>query len=106
MISNQLVGPFIRATGPATDITNWRAFKVQPFAFAFGAKVVDGSCLFDTGSLFVFAGPMNADADNVVVVLWGFPSNPDDGDTGDGQLFKPPAAGPLEAGAITWELGL
>jgi hypothetical protein len=29
-----------------------------------------GDCLFDTGSLFIFAGPQNSDADNVLMVLW------------------------------------
>jgi len=30
-----------------------------------------GDCLFDTGSLFCFAGPQNSDSDNVLMVLWG-----------------------------------
>src|SRR3977135_511320 len=72
--------------GPAMDINNWRTLQAPPWPF--GIQVRSGECLFDSGSLFIFDGPMNSDADNVVVVLWSFPSNPDDADTGDGVLNK------------------
>jgi hypothetical protein len=63
-----------------------------------------GDCLFDTGSLFIFAGPQNADADNVLMVLWGFQLHPASGDQGDGQLNVPPANGALSGGSISWQI--
>lgn len=67
-------------------------------------SVGGGDCLFDTGSLFCFAGPENSDADNVLMVFWAFPLAPNSGDSGQGQLNSPPAAGALNAGFISWEV--
>jgi hypothetical protein len=63
-----------------------------------------GDCLFDTGSLFIFAGPQNSDADNVLLVLWGFQLHPASGDQGDGQLNVPPSNGALDGGSISWQI--
>ena len=63
-----------------------------------------GDCLFDTGSLFIFAGPQNSDADNVLMVLWGFQLHPASGDQGDGQLDVPPSNGALNGGSIGWQI--
>jgi hypothetical protein len=63
-----------------------------------------GDCLFDTGSLFIFAGPQNSDADNVLMVLWGFQLHPTSGDQGDGQLNVPPSNGALDGGSISWQI--
>jgi hypothetical protein len=63
-----------------------------------------GDCLFDTGSLFIFAGPQNSDADNVLMVLWGFQLHPASGDQGDGQLNVPPSNGALDGGSISWQI--
>ncbi len=66
--------------------------------------VTSGDCLFDTGSLFCFAGAENSDADNVLMVFWAFPLNPNSGDSGQGQLNSPPATGILSGGFIAWEI--
>jgi hypothetical protein len=63
-----------------------------------------GDCLFDTGSLFIFVGPQNSDADNVLMVLWGFQLHPASGDQGDGQLNVPPSNGALDGGSISWQI--
>jgi hypothetical protein len=69
-------------------------------------SVGGGDCLFDTGSLFCFAGAQDAASDNVLMVLWGFPVKPipNSGQSGQGQLNAPPAAGMLTGGSISWTL--
>jgi hypothetical protein len=74
------------------------SIMIPPFA------VGGGDCLFDTGSLFIFAGPQNSDADNVLMVLWGFHLHPASGDQGDGQLNVPPSNGALDGGSISWQI--
>jgi hypothetical protein len=77
------------------------SFTQQPFA------VGGGDRLFDTGSLFCFAGTEDPDTqDNVVMVLWGFPTNPQEDASGNGQLNAPPSAGSLADGLITWLITL
>jgi hypothetical protein len=95
----------------AGQIDGWReqslvvrggsSFKEQPFA------VGSGDCLFDTGSLFCFVGAEDPDTqDNVVMVLWGFPANPQADISGSGQLNSPPSAGSLVDGPVTWLITL
>jgi hypothetical protein len=74
------------------------AVATQPFAIG------SGDCLFDTGSLFCFAGPQNSNADNVLMVLWGFQLHPASGNKGTGQLNSPPSAGALDGGSIGWQV--
>jgi hypothetical protein len=71
---------------------------------AAGFNVGGGDSLFDTGSLFCFDGPMSTTADNVVMVLWGFPAKPQSGDSGEGLLNAPPASGVLAGGSISWQV--
>jgi hypothetical protein len=70
-------------------------------ADAFG--IPGGDCMFDTGSLFFFNGPIADTGDNVLMVLWQFRLNPKAGDHGSGQLNAPPANGVLAGGEIDWE---
>jgi hypothetical protein len=65
-----------------------------------------GDCLFDTGSLFCFAGAQNSNSDNVLMVLWGFPDPPQGSivSSGSGQLNAPPSTGALAGGAISWTI--
>ena len=70
----------------------------QPF------DIGDGDCLFDTGSLFGFAGSQSAGSDNVLFVLWRFPLHPKSGARGDGPLNDPPSHGALTGGDISWEI--
>jgi hypothetical protein len=74
------------------------SIATSPFA------VGGGDCLFDTGSLFCFAGPQNSDSDNVLMVLWGFQLHPASGDQGEGQLNSPPSNGALTGGSISWQI--
>jgi len=67
-------------------------------------NVGGGDCLFDTGSLFCFAGAQNSDSDNVLMVFWAFPLNPNSGDSGQGRLNAPPGSGALTDGFISWEV--
>jgi hypothetical protein len=76
------------------------SFNEQPFG------VGGGDCLFDTGSLFCFAGAQAADSDNVLMVLWGFPSAPQEDISGNGRLNSPPSAGSLVDGPIAWQITL
>lgn len=77
------------------------SFNELPFA------VAGGDCLFDTGSLFCFAGAEDPDTqDNVLMVLWGFPANPQEDISGNGHLNSPPSAGSLVDGPITWLITL
>ena len=78
----------------------WGSSTFNQAPFAAGG----GDCLFDTGSLFCFAGPMSSDADNVLMVLWGFPPSVDVNTVGNGQLNSPPSAGLLVDGPIQWEI--
>ncbi len=99
-----------------SQITIKSAFQIQGWVegsvvFLGGSAVVadpfgvsGGDCLFDTGSLFCFAGAQNADADNVMMVLWQFQMHPQSGDSGSGQLNTPPAGGALSGGNISWEI--
>jgi hypothetical protein len=62
-----------------------------------------GDCLFNTGSLFCFAGAANNPGfDNVLMVLWNFPVKPQKDDSGNGYLNSPPAAGLIAGGPISW----
>jgi len=71
-------------------------------------SVREGGCLFNTGSLFCFAGPRNASGTNVLMVLWQFPASL----TGRrsiilrrvGRLLVTSAASTLAAGDITWDI--
>ncbi len=74
--------------------------QIKDSPFAAGG----GECLYDTGSLFCFAGAQAPDASNVLMVLWNFQTAPSAGDTGDGWLNAPPAAGVLANGPISWEI--
>lgn len=76
------------------------SFNELPFA------VAGGDCLFDTGSLFCFAGAEDTDSDNVLMVLWGFPANPQEDISGSGRLNSLPSAGSLVDGTITWLITL
>lgn len=76
------------------------SFNEQPFAIG------GGDCLFDTGSLFCFAGAEDTGSDNVLMVLWGFPSALQEDISGNGQLNSPPSAGSLVDGPITWQITL
>ena len=61
-----------------------------------------GDCLFDTGSLFCFAGRPNRSFDDVMMVLRNFPLKAQEDDTGVGQLNSPPTSGLLAGGPISW----
>lgn len=74
------------------------SFNELPFA------VAGGDCVFDTGSLFCFAGAEDTDSDNVLMVFWGFPTAPQAGIAGNGQLNSPPSAGSLVDGPIIWQI--
>ena len=76
------------------------SFNEQPFAIG------GGDCLFDTGSLFCFAGAEDTGSDNVLMVLWGFPSALQEDISGNGQLNSPPSAGSLVNEPITWQITL
>ena len=67
--------------------------------------ISSGDCLFNTGSLFGFVGKRSVTSDNVLFVLWKFPSHPKLGDRGIGQLNKPPSNGSLSGGDILWRIG-
>jgi hypothetical protein len=83
-----------------TSTTGFTSFNSWPFT----SGGTGGDCLFNTGSLFCFAGPVNADFDNVLMVLWNFPVKPQTDDEGDGQLNAPPADGLLADGPISWNI--
>ncbi len=74
----------------AAQITGWKEARLQPTPFGFPRG---GDALFDTASLFCFAGAKNAILSNVVMVLWGFLAIPQTGDIGTGVLNAPPATG-------------
>ena len=91
-------GQIVGWTEQSLVIRGGSFFKEMPFS------VGGGDCLFNTGSLFCFAGARNDDSDNVLMVLWGFPAAPDEDDSGDGQLNSPPSAGSLVDGPISWQI--
>jgi hypothetical protein len=74
------------------------SFTERPFA------VGGGDCLFNTDSLFCFAGARNVDS--VLMILWGFPGAPQENRSGDGWLNSPPSAGSLAGGPISWQITL
>jgi hypothetical protein len=94
----------------AVQIQGWvetnQVFLANPNAPMAAAPfaVGSGDCLYDTSALFCFAGPQNSDADNVLMVFWVFPLNPNSGDTGQGQLNAPPSSGAMTGGLVTWEV--
>jgi hypothetical protein len=66
-----------------------------------------GDCLYDTGSLFFFAGPRTPQSNNVLMVLWNFPAHPNSRNiviNRSGRLNVPPSAGVLAGGDIKWEI--
>jgi hypothetical protein len=65
-----------------------------------------GDCEFDLFFLLrFFAGAKNAAADNVLMILVGFPVKPTSNDSGAGVLLSPPAAGVLiKKGSILWSI--
>jgi hypothetical protein len=73
-------------------------FALLPFGIG------SGDCLFDTASLFGFDGNRSAGSDNVLFVLWKFPSHPKSGASGVGRLNGPPSKGGLTGGSISWQI--
>jgi hypothetical protein len=63
-----------------------------------------GDCLFNKTTLFFFAGARNAASSNLLMLLFIFPVMPKAGSSGFGVLYKPPAAGKLTGGDITWAI--
>jgi hypothetical protein len=70
--------------------------NVKPFG------ITEGTCTFDTGSLFCFDGKRNSNSDNVLMVLWDFPAHPTECAAGPGQLNSPPASGKVAPGDVRW----
>jgi hypothetical protein len=108
-----VIGCGSRPPGPinsAIQINGWTT-KNQVFGPGRGSTQAvppfsrtGGDCLYDTQSLFCFEGPMNAQTDNVLMVLWGFNLSPQAGHKGEGRLNNPSSAGNLAEGSISWEV--
>jgi hypothetical protein len=92
----------------AVDINHWiepslvvnsrDTSNIGPFGIG------SGDCLFKGTTLFFFAGARNAASDNLLMLLFIFPVMPKAGSSGFGLLYKPPAAGRLVGGDITWAM--
>jgi hypothetical protein len=98
----QVFHALLRLTRNPDERDIWVSWKhvrtIQPFG------IDEGECLYDTKSLFSYAGKRGKDSGNVLMVLWSFPEKLQARKRGHGRLNPGPAAGGLVDGDITWDI--